>query len=52
MASEPNHPVTPFPGQAAGQPPDWDLDDRRLLERFVATGDAAAFAALVQRHGN
>ena len=51
MASEPNHPVTPFPGQAAGQPPDCDLDDRRLLERFVATGDAAAFAALVQRHG-
>jgi len=51
MASEPNHPVTPFPGQAAGQPPDCDLDDRLLLERFVATGDAAAFAALVQRHG-
>ena len=51
MVSEPNHSVTPFPGQAAGQPPDGDLDDRLLLERFVATGDAAAFAALVQRHG-
>ncbi|HZV03956.1 MAG TPA: sigma-70 family RNA polymerase sigma factor [Gemmataceae bacterium] len=51
MASEPNHPVTPFPGQAAGQPPDDALDDRHLLERFVATRDAMAFAALVQRHG-
>jgi RNA polymerase sigma factor (sigma-70 family) len=33
--------------------PRWagDQDDRHLLERFVATQDPTAFAALVERHG-
>jgi RNA polymerase sigma factor (sigma-70 family) len=35
-----------FGGGATG-----GLDDRQLLERFLARGDEAAFAALVARHG-
>ena len=51
MASEPNHPVTPFPGQAAGPLPDGALDDRLLLECFVATREAAALIdQLVNRY--
>src|ERR1700730_17250340 len=51
MASEQTTPVTQFPRQIAGPPPDPDLADRHLLERFVSARDQAAFAALVQRHG-
>jgi RNA polymerase sigma factor (sigma-70 family) len=51
MASKPASYVTQFLRQSAGPPPDRDLADRHLLERFVRARDEAAFAALVQRHG-
>jgi len=42
-------PRLPFPGfRRPARPGD---DDRALLARFVATGDEAAFALLVDRHG-
>jgi RNA polymerase sigma factor (sigma-70 family) len=40
-----------FLRQIAGPPPDGDLTDRHLLDRFVRSQDQAAFAALVERHG-
>jgi RNA polymerase sigma factor (sigma-70 family) len=51
MASEPASPLIQFLRRIAGPPPDRDLADRQLLERFVTARDQAAFAALVQRHG-
>jgi RNA polymerase sigma factor (sigma-70 family) len=51
MASEPASPVSQFLRQIAGPPPDCDLSDRHLLERFVTARDEAAFAVLVRRHG-
>ncbi len=51
MANEPANPVTPFLRPSAGPPPDPDVADPHLLERFVTAKDEAAFAALVQRHG-
>src|SRR3954468_14723343 len=36
---------------ATALPPAEGATDRDLLERFVARGEDAAFAALVQRHG-
>src|SRR5215213_6680817 len=36
---------------ASALPPAEDPTDRELLERFVADGEGAAFAALVERHG-
>jgi RNA polymerase sigma factor (sigma-70 family) len=51
MASERTSPVIQFLRRIAGPPPDEDVTDRHLLERFVAARDEAAFAALVQRHG-
>jgi RNA polymerase sigma factor (sigma-70 family) len=43
--------LTQFLRQIAGPPPEGDLSDEHLLERFVRSQDQAAFAALVQRHG-
>jgi RNA polymerase sigma factor (sigma-70 family) len=40
-----------FLRRLAGTSQAGDLDDRRLVERFAATQDQAAFAALVERHG-
>src|SRR6516162_1209132 len=51
MASESASPLIPFLRQIAGPPPDRDLTDQHLLERFVIAQDPAAFAALVRRHG-
>jgi RNA polymerase sigma factor (sigma-70 family) len=51
MAREPTNPVIQLLCHTAGPPPDGDLADRRLLERFVTARDEAAFAALVRRHG-
>jgi RNA polymerase sigma factor (sigma-70 family) len=51
MASEPASPLIQFLRRIAGPPPDRDLTDRHLLERFVAARDESAFAALVRRHG-
>jgi RNA polymerase sigma factor (sigma-70 family) len=51
MASQRASTVIQFLRRIAGPPPDRDLADRRLLERFVTAQDQAAFAALVQRHG-
>jgi RNA polymerase sigma-70 factor (ECF subfamily) len=51
MVSEQASPLIRFLRRIAGPPPDRDLTDRHLLERFVAAGDEAAFAALVRRHG-
>jgi RNA polymerase sigma factor (sigma-70 family) len=51
MASTPASPLIQFVRQFAGLPPEGDLADSHLLERFVRSQDEAAFAALVQRHG-
>jgi RNA polymerase sigma factor (sigma-70 family) len=51
MANKPTSPLIRFLHRVAGPPPDHDLTDRHLLERFVTAQDQAAFAALVQRHG-
>jgi RNA polymerase sigma factor (sigma-70 family) len=51
MASKPTSAGTQFPRQIAGPPPDRDLADRHLMERFVNGRDEAAFAELVRRHG-
>ncbi len=51
MADEQARSVIQSLHQTAGLPPDADLADRQLLERFVTARDEAAFAALVQRHG-
>ena len=51
MADEQPGPVIQSLHQTAGPPPDGDLADRYLLERFVTAQDQAAFAALLQRHG-
>jgi RNA polymerase sigma factor (sigma-70 family) len=51
MADEQPGPVMQTLHQTASPPPDGDLADRYLLERFVTAQDQAAFAALVQRHG-
>ena len=49
--SERLSPLIQFLRQIAGPPPDRDLADGHLLERFVTARDQAAFAALMQRHG-
>lgn len=42
----------PLTSESKSRPPaDGVPTDRQLLERFAATEDAAAFAALIQRHG-
>jgi RNA polymerase sigma factor (sigma-70 family) len=51
MASEPASPLIQFLRRIAGPPPERDLTDRHLLERFVGARDESAFAALVRRHG-
>jgi RNA polymerase sigma-70 factor (ECF subfamily) len=52
MASEPASLLIQLLRQIAGPPPEGDLTDRHLLERFVGSQDEVAFAALVQRHGS
>jgi RNA polymerase sigma factor (sigma-70 family) len=51
MANEWASPLIQFLRRIAGPPPERDLADRYLLERFVTAQDETAFAALVQRHG-
>jgi RNA polymerase sigma factor (sigma-70 family) len=51
MATEQAHPVLRYLRKLAASPELDALTDGQLLERFVATQEEAAFAALVRRHG-
>jgi RNA polymerase sigma factor (sigma-70 family) len=51
MAREPASPLIQLVRQFAGPPPNAELTDQQLLERFARSQDQAAFAALVHRHG-
>jgi RNA polymerase sigma factor (sigma-70 family) len=51
MATATTHPLIHHIRRLAGARPAADLSDAHLLARFAADGDAAAFEALMRRHG-